>query len=167
VIQRLEHTGSDAIRPGARVTLHFSLSLHDGELIDSTFERAPASFTVGDGNLLPGFEAALVGLQAGDSIDILLPPEQAFGTGNPENVQTLPRHKFKHLFTDETEAPQPGTVLSFADGGGHEIAGVVVEITAHSLTVDFNHPLSGREIQFTAQIISVLPAGVQVMEIRG
>lgn len=154
------------IQPGSRVTLHFSLSLADGALIDSTFERKPASFTVGDGSLLPGFEAALNGLQAGESLETVLCPEQAFGTGNPENIQTLPRHKFRNLFADGVTPPEPGTVLSFADGGGHEIPGVVVEVSEQYLKVDFNHPLAGRDIMFKAEILSVIPAGVQIMEVR-
>jgi FKBP-type peptidyl-prolyl cis-trans isomerase SlpA len=154
------------IETGARVTMHFSLSLADGAMIDSTFERKPASFTVGDGSLLPGFEAAIAGLHAGERLEISLPPEQAFGTGNPDNIQTLPRHKFRSLFAEGVIPPEAGTVLSFADGGGHEIPGVVVEVTEQNLKVDFNHPLAGRQILFTAEILSVLPAGVQAMEVR-
>ena len=148
------------------MTLRFSLSLADGTLIDGNFDGAPASFVVGDGTLLPGFEAALLQHAAGASIDELLPAEQAFGAVNPDNVQVLPRARFASLLANTTDPVVAGTVLSFADAGGFELPGVVRSIDENCLVVDFNHPLAGREIRFRADIVSVVPAGVQVMEIR-
>ncbi len=137
---------SALVGAGSRVTLHFSLTLTDGTLIDSNFDKPAATFVMGDGSLLPGFEAALLNHGAGATIDVLLPVEESFGAVNPANVE--------------------GTMLSFADAGGFEIPGVVKSIDEDTLVVDFNHPLAGREIRFKAQIISVIPADVQVMEIR-
>lgn len=151
---------------GSRVTLHFSLALTDGTLIDSNFEKAPATFVMGDGSLLPGFEAALLNHGVGATIDTLLPVEESFGAVNPSNVQVLPRNKFKSLLANSTDPVVEGTMLSFADAGGFEIPGVVKSIDEDTLVVDFNHPLAGREIRFKAEIISVIPADVQVMEIR-
>ena len=148
------------------MTLHFSLALADGTLIDGNFDSVPASFVMGDGTLLPGFEVALLQQESGASIDVLLPPEQAFGAVNPDNVQVLPRSRFASLLANTTDPVVAGTVLSFADAGGFEIPGVVQSIDEDCLVVDFNHPLAGREIRFRADILSVVPAGVQVMEIR-
>lgn len=148
------------------MTLHFSLALADGTLIDGNFDSVPASFVMGDGTLLPGFEVALLQQESGASIDVLLPPEQAFGAVNPDNVQVLPRSRFTSLLANTTDPVVAGTVLSFADAGGFEIPGVVQSIDEDCLVVDFNHPLAGREIRFRADILSVVPAGVQVMEIR-
>ncbi|MDX1490695.1 MAG: peptidylprolyl isomerase [Pseudohongiellaceae bacterium] len=155
-----------AVTAGAKVTLHFSLALPSGELIDSNFEKDPASFVVGDGSLLPGFEEALEGLSAGDSIDVLLPADKAFGEKNPENVQVLPKQKFAGLLANSTDPVEPGTVLSFTDPGGFDIPGVVQSIDESTLVVDFNHPLAGRGIQFKAQVHAVIPSGVQVMELK-
>lgn len=154
------------VAAGSKVTLHFSLSLADGTLIDSNFDKAPASFVMGDGSLLPGFEAALLKHGAGDKIDVLLPVEDGFGEVNPANIQVLPRRKFARILANSTEPVVEGTVLSFADAGGFEIPGVVKSIDEDTLVMDFNHPLAGREIRFNAAIISVVPADVQVMEIR-
>lgn len=155
------------IGDGARVTLHFSLSLPDGEVIDSNFDKQPASFKVGDGNLLPGFETALMGLAAGQSIEVLLPAEQAFGAVNPDNVQSLPRQQFAGLLANTTDPVEPGTVLAFTDAGGNDIPGVVRQIGELMVVIDFNHPLAGRDIVFKAQIISVIPAGTQPVRIQG
>lgn len=85
---------STRIGEESRVTLHFALKLEDGNVVDSTFDKQPASFKVGDGNLLPGFEQALFGLKAGDKRTLSILPEQGFGQPNPQNVQIMPRDQF-------------------------------------------------------------------------
>src|SRR5687768_3009455 len=72
----------DEIGPGKSVTLHFALMLENGEYIDSNFDREPVCFTVGDGNLLPGFEGVLMGLKAGNQGEKLIAPSAAFGLVN-------------------------------------------------------------------------------------
>ncbi|MDO8910117.1 MAG: peptidylprolyl isomerase [Pseudohongiella sp.] len=159
-------TDTNRIAEGAKVTLHFALSLPDGSEIDSNYGKSPATFKVGDGNLMPGFEAALMGAAAGDSISVLLPAGQAFGEVNPDNVQSFPRQRFAGLLANTTDPVEPGTVLSFADSGGNEIPGVITQIGELSVVIDFNHPLAGREIMFKADIISVIPAGTQAIRLQ-
>ncbi|MBC7185324.1 MAG: FKBP-type peptidyl-prolyl cis-trans isomerase, partial [Marinobacter sp.] len=72
---------------GTRVKLHFALKFPDGEVIDSTFEKEPASLEIGDENLPENFEAYLMGMKAGDRDSFQVPPEKAFGQHNPNNVQ--------------------------------------------------------------------------------
>ena len=97
---------------GTKVTLHFALILEDGDVIDSNFETAPATFTVGDGNLLPGFESTLIGLENGDEREFTIPPEEAFGQHNPQNVQRVDRSNF-----DQQEL-EVGAMFSFQNGDG-------------------------------------------------
>lgn len=155
-----------AVCEGARVTLHFSLALPDGTEIDSNYGKAPASFRVGDGNLLPGFEAALMGARQGASISMLLPAEKAFGAVNPENVQSFPRQRFAGLLANTTDPVQEGTVVSFADAGGNEIPGVLRQIGELHVVIDFNHPLAGRDILFTADILSVIAPDTEAVRIQ-
>lgn len=138
--------------PGTKVTLHFALRFPDGGTIDSNFEREPATFTVGDGNLLQGFEQALFGLRAGDRKTLLIKPEQGFGQRNPNNIQEIPRHQF-----DEGLELSEGLVLSFADAQNTELPGVVREFNDQIVTVDFNHPLAGRDIEFEVAILKIEP----------
>ncbi|WP_444929596.1 peptidylprolyl isomerase [Microbulbifer sp. SSSA002] len=132
-----------------RVTLHFSLKLDDGTEVDSTFKGDPASFSVGDGSLLPGFEKALFGLQAGDEAEIEIPPEVGFGQRNPENLQKVRRDTFS-----PDMALEPGLVVSFDNGSG-ELPGVISEIGEDEVIVDFNHPLAGQTLNFHVKIIAV------------
>ncbi|GAA6150702.1 FKBP-type peptidyl-prolyl cis-trans isomerase [Pseudoteredinibacter isoporae] len=139
-----------AIGPGTQVTLHFAIKMADGSLVDSTFDGAPATFSVGDGNLLPGFEQVLMGLCAGDEQEFPISPEQGFGQRNPNNIQDIPRD----AFTDDMELEE-GLMVSFADAQQAELPGVIAEVGEQSVKVDFNHPLAGRELVFEVKIIAV------------
>lgn len=157
---------NDVIQEGSTISLHFSLSLTTGELIDSNFERKPASFTWGDGSLLPGFEEVLLGLTAGQEVSVELPAEKAFGAVNPDNKQTFTRAQFQHILEDELLPAEPGSVVSFKDPAGHELPGVVEKIGDATVTVNFNHPLAGKAIVFRAQIVSVLPPAVASVQVK-
>jgi len=141
-----------AVGSGTRVTLHFSVALADGTLVDSTFEGQPAVFDVGDGNLLPAFEEALFGMVAGQEASFDMPPEKAFGQHNPGNLQTLARGDFSPDLDLEE-----GLVMSFADANRAELPGVIVAIEDDTVTVDFNHPLAGHTLVFRAAILAVEP----------
>jgi FKBP-type peptidyl-prolyl cis-trans isomerase SlpA len=144
-----------AVGPGTKVTLHFALRLQDGEVIDSNFERDPATFVVGDGNLLPGFEKAIFGLTEGDKKTLTISPEQGFGQRNPNNMQEFPRSEF----SSDIELRE-GLVLSFSDAQKTELPGVVSHFDENVVVVDFNHPLAGRDIVFDVAILKIEPVQV-------
>ena len=128
---------------GTRVSVNFSLSLEDGSEIDSNFAAEPVDFVVGDGNLLPGFEQLLFGMGAGDRQIFSVAPEQAFGMPNDNNVQEVEREQF-----EEDIELEIGLLFSFADAGGGELPGLIIDFDEDWVTVDFNHPLAGRTILF-------------------
>jgi FKBP-type peptidyl-prolyl cis-trans isomerase SlpA len=138
------------ISEGTRVTLNFALVLDDGSEVDSNFEKEPASFAVGDGSLLPGFERALFGLKSGDEATLEILPEEGFGQPNDNNLQTIKRDQF----AVDAELEE-GMVFSFADAAGGELPGVVKAFDADEVTVDFNHPLAGRTLSFRVVIHNV------------
>lgn len=140
------------IDEGMEITLHFTLKLEDGTVVDSTKEKAPATFVFGDGNLPPGFEHPIKGLGAGQNAAFEITPEHAFGQHNEQNIQTLEREDFG----DET--PEVGMVMSFADKAGTELPGVVKTIDGDRVEVDFNHPLAGRTLTFEVEVLDVGPA---------
>lgn len=154
------------IKKGSLVTLHFSLSLSSGEVIDSTFDKEPASFRVGDGNMMPGFESELIGLKNGDEFEKTIPRLRAFGEANPQNIQRFPIEKFRHVFEDESIPAVAGSVISFKDSGGFDLAGVIKEISEKEILVDFNHPLSGKDIIFKVNIVAVVSADKDTVAIK-
>lgn len=137
------------IGPGSTVTLHFAIKLEDGQLVDSNFDGKPATFTVGDGNLLEGFEKALFGLFAGSEQSLRILPENGFGQHNPSNIQVVPRKSFDDMALEE------GLMISFADAQGGELPGVIASFDDDKVRVDFNHPLAGKALQFDVKILSV------------
>lgn len=137
------------IGQNSQVTLHFALKLESGEVVDSTFGKQPATFAVGDGNLLPGFENALFGLKAGDKRTLPVAPEQGFGQPNPQNVQVMPRAQFEGMELSE------GLLVIFNDAANTELPGVVKHFDASHVTVDFNHPLAGKPLTFEVDILEV------------
>lgn len=138
------------ITPESSVTLFFSLALENGDLVDSNFGKDPAIFKMGDGSLLTGFEAVLVGLTAGTKESFVIPATDGFGEHNQQNVQTFKRSNF-----DKDADLTKGMIMSFADKAGNELPGVIQGADDKQVVVDFNHPLAGRDITFTVEIIDV------------
>lgn len=138
------------IQENSKVTLHFALRLEDGQVVDSTFEREPATLNIGDGNLPGGFEKHILGLSEGDKRTVRVSPEDAFGQLNPANVQNFKKEQFA-----QTGELEPGMVVSFQDASGSELPGVISEIGDEQVTVDFNHPLAGKTLDFEVEIVGV------------
>ena len=141
------------ISSNTKVSLNFSITLETGEVVDSNFDRAPVSFVMGDGSLLPGFEACLLGLKQGDEAAFTIAPEQGFGEPQEANYQDIPRH----TFSNDSEL-EIGMVFSFADAAGGELPGVVDSFDEDTVRVNFNHPLAGRTLRFEVKIDRVEPA---------
>ena len=141
------------VSEGTRVFLNFSVSLEDGSEVDTNFGGDPVDFAIGDGSLLPGFERRIFGMLAGDRQMFEVPPEDAFGQPNENNVQRVPLEQF-----DEDIELEIGLVFSFADAAGGELPGMIISFDDEDVTIDFNHPLAGRTILFDVLIHRVEPA---------
>lgn len=141
-----------AIGPDTRVTLFFSLTLADGQQVDSNFDAQPAQYVPGDGNLLPAFDACLAGLTAGARERFTISAADAFGVRREENLKRVPRARFP-----QDVALVPGLVLAFAAAEGGELPGVIHRLLGDMIEVDFNHPLAGHDIVFDVEIVAVEP----------
>ena len=137
------------IQDSSRITLHFELALENGDIVDSTFDKQPATFDYGDGSLLPGFERRLLGLMQGHKETFTVPQEEAFGAHNPQNLQQFKRSDFSE------EKLEPGMMFSFADAAGGELPGVLKSVDGDKVEIDFNHPLAGHTLSFTVEIIEI------------
>jgi FKBP-type peptidyl-prolyl cis-trans isomerase SlpA len=133
----------------SKVTLHFALLTAGNVEVDSSFDKQPATFVMGDGSLLPGFENKLLGLQAGDERIFSLLPVDAFGEINRDSIHVLEKHRFGKLELSE------GLVVSFDGAGKLAMPGVIKKIDGENITVDFNHPLAGQAILFRVKIVDV------------
>ncbi|TXR51513.1 FKBP-type peptidyl-prolyl cis-trans isomerase [Reinekea thalattae] len=138
------------IHENSKVTLNFALRLENGDTVDSTFDTQPATLCIGDGNLPEGFEKHLMGLAEGDSRTVKVAPEDAFGQVNPGNLQQFKTEQLAQIGSIEV-----GMMVSFEDAAGTELPGVITEIGDELVTVDFNHPLAGKSLDFEVEIIAV------------
>ena len=144
------NTVSTTVSAQTTATLFFSLSLTDGQIIDSNFGGKPAQCVPGDGNLLPAFDACLLGLQAGDKKQFVITAAEAFGVRQDANLKRVPRDRFA-----KDMDLVPGLVVSFAAAEGGELPGVIHRLMGDMIEVDFNHPLAGHDVVFDVEIVSV------------
>lgn len=140
------------IESGSEVTLHFTLARTDGTEAISTFGDDPTTLLVGDGSLTEGLENTLIGLNTGDKQSVILQEKHAFGPRDEEKMQTMEAS----AFPDDMEI-EPGLIVAFETPQGGEVAGIISAIDGNTVTVDFNHPLSGRDVVFTVEILTVKP----------
>lgn len=146
------NTELSSIGLSSKVTLHFSIALDDEsrQELDSTFNGKPGTFVMGDGSLLPGFEKRLLGMRTGDAQTFQVPTEEGFGERQQANIQRMKRSEFGSDITLEQ-----GLVLSFAQQDGKELPGMVADFDEDEVHIDFNHPLSGRDLLFTVEIVAI------------
>ncbi len=142
---------SSQILPSSTVTMHYTLTLPDGTVADTTGDQEPFTFTMGTGAIIEGLEHALIGLKPGDHQEIKIPPETGYGYPDPEARQTMPRSKFPDYL-------EPGTIMTFDLPDGEQTPGAILEVNNDEVLVDFNHPLAGVEITFTVDIVDVKQA---------
>jgi len=140
---------------GAFITLHYRLATIDGIDIVTTFNDNPATLQLGQGQLSPLLEACLVGLTEGVTKTFELGADAAFGPRNPELIQRVTRATLDEN-SQFGEAYVIGDLVEFAAPAGGRFAGVLRELDADGALFDFNHPLAGRPVNFTVQIIGVL-----------
>ena len=118
------------------------------EIVDSNKGGSPLEFITGKGQLIPGLEKQLAGMNEGESADIMVKAEDAYGEVNPEAVQTLPKEQFEGV---ELEA---GMMLYGQGEDGQQVQVIVKSFTDTDVTIDYNHPLAGKDLMFAVTIIS-------------
>lgn len=139
---------------GDKVIVHYRGTLDDGSEFDSSEGREPLQFTLGAGEVIPGFEAAIIGLEPGATATVTIVPEEAYGPRYDEAVQEVPLEAFGEA------APPVGSVISVIADDGSEMAATVTAISEDltTATVDFNHPLAGRTLTFEIELVEVVGA---------
>ena len=128
------------------------------EVVDSNKGAQPLEFIMGKGQIIPGLEKALVGMNEGESADILVKAADAYGEVNPEAVQTLPREQFEGV--DLTE----GMTLYGQGEDGQTVQVTVKSFDDKEVNVDFNHPLAGKDLMFSVTVLSAREATADEIE---
>jgi FKBP-type peptidyl-prolyl cis-trans isomerase 2 len=137
------------VAKGRKVIVHYRGTLDDGEEFDSSEGREPLEFVVGDGDLLPGFEKAVLGMEPGQRKTVTLEAADAYGPYEDQLVIEGPRNAFPD---GELQVGQSYTVHL---RGGQEAVGRVLRVEKDAVAMDFNHPLAGKRLTFDLHVVSV------------
>jgi len=137
-------------KEGDKVKVHYTGKLEDGAVFDSSEERPPLEFTIGSGQVIPGFENAVVGLSPGEKTVAQIPPEQGYGPHYQEMV----------IEANRTDLPadldlQAGQQLNVRQEDGRVFRLTVVEVTKEKVKLDANHPLAGKDLTFDIELVEI------------
>ena len=139
------------IEEGNSVTLHYTGTLTDGTKFDSSVDRGePISFVVGGGQMITGFDNSVRGMELGEKKTFNVLPEDAYGPSDPEAIQQISKDQFPEGFEAEN-----GLLVRGTNEDGQEIIALVIESDEKTVTLDFNHPLAGKELVFEVEIVGV------------
>jgi FKBP-type peptidyl-prolyl cis-trans isomerase SlpA len=140
---------STLVAADSLVTLHYRITLPNGQPLISTFDATPATLQMGAGGMLPAMEQLIVGLEVGSNHSFELEPENALG---PHRAELVERVKREHMPAEPIEAM---SIMEFTAPDGSRYSGLVREIDEQSALIDFNHPLAGKQIRFEVSIIGI------------
>ncbi|REL24249.1 peptidylprolyl isomerase [Rhodohalobacter sp. SW132] len=138
------------VKDGNTVKVHYTGTLKDGSVFDSSVEREPLEFKIGEGQLIPGFEKAVIGMEEGDKTKVDIPVKEAYGEAREELVINVP----KDQLPDEVE-PEIGMQLQVNQPDGQPVPVRVAEISDDELTLDANHPLAGKDLSFEIELVEI------------
>lgn len=140
-------------KSGDIVTIHYTGTLDDGTEFDSSAGGDPLQFTLGSDQVIPGFSKAVEGMAVGDSKTVNIPPEQAYGPRHEQMVQEVPRT----VLPEELE-PKEGMALQARNPEGGTVNLIVTAVSDDTITVDGNHPLAGKVLNFDIELVNIASA---------
>ena len=141
---------AETAQQGDTVAVHYTGTLDDGEVFDSSRDRDPLEFEVGGGQVIPGFDKAVEGLEVGASREVRLEPEEGYGEPREDLVVDVD----KDQFPAEAE-PQEGQQVQVQVAPGQNRVATIKEIQDASITLDLNHPLAGKALTFDVELVEI------------
>lgn len=135
---------------GDTVHIHYTGRLEDGTVFDTSQDRDPLSFTLGEGQVIPGFEEAVSGMEPGQTKTTTIPSDQAYGPRREELQLSMPREQFP----DNVE-PEIGQPLQMQTAEGQVFQVTVVGQDEEAVQLDANHPLAGKDLTFDIELVKV------------
>ncbi len=140
----------EQVKTGDTVSIHYTGTLEDGTVFDSSRERDPLQFEVGSGQIIPGLDSALPGMSEGETKSVTVPPEEAYGEINPDAKQAVPRSNIPDDIPLEI-----GTPLQVQTPQGQTVPVKVDSVTEDTVVLDANHPLAGETLNFEIEVVKI------------
>ncbi len=135
---------------GNSVAVHYTGKLEDGTVFDSSENREPLSFKLGEGQMIKGFENAVLGMAIGEKTTVSLEPKEAYGERTEDRILQVPKSDVPKDIPTEI-----GTQLSINQSNGQQIPAVITDADAESITLDANHPLAGKKLIFDIEMVEI------------
>jgi len=137
-------------KQGKSVKVHYHGTLNDGTVFDSTYEESPMDFTIGDGEIIPGFEEAVEGMDEGEKKSITVEPDKAYGEYNEKGVVQVPRENLP-----EDIQPEMGMMLQLNTPEDQVVYVTITDMDEENVTLDANHPLAGKTLNFDIELLQI------------
>lgn len=138
------------IQNGNKVTVHYTGTLDDGTVFDSSEGREPLTFEAGAGQLIKGFDEAVIGMEKGQEKDITIPPAEAYGDRDARLTKQIPRSALP-----KDKEPQVGMMLGLTTPDGQQLPAQITQVNDKEITIDLNHPLAGKTLHFKIKIVEI------------
>jgi len=139
------------VKDGDTVKVHYTGKLENDVVFDTSNEREPLQFTIGEGRVIPGFEEAVVGMEPGESKTANIPADQAYGPYHEEMVRALDRNQLPPDIELEV-----GQHLESRSEEGQSFIVTVIDISGSTVTLDANHPLAGKDLNFDIELLEIV-----------
>ncbi len=138
------------VKKNDKIKVHYIGTLDDGTIFDKSSNEQPLEFVVGNGQIIPGFEQAVLGMELNEEKKITIKAENAYGPKNEKLIGDFPRSSLPEDFT-----PKNGMVITLNDPEGRTIPATIVGIAEQNIIIDLNHPLAGKDLNFTITLINI------------
>lgn len=135
---------------GDNVKVHYTGRFENGDIFDSSLNKDPLEFTLKHGQMIPGFEEAVVGMKKGETKSVAIEPEQAYGAYRDDLVLKIERSNFPSDIN-----PEVGQKLQMSQQNGEQVVVTVTEFTDDDVTLDANHPLAGKNLTFDIELVEI------------
>lgn len=139
------------VQKDSKIKFHYSVTIEDGTVVDSTIDKNPLEVQLGNNELLPKLEEGLIGMSKGDEKTIILAPEDAFGLVMEDAICDIPRSNI-----ELDELVEEGMFIDLSDEKDQMYRGLVKELNDEFVKIDFNHPLAGKTLTFNVKIAEIL-----------
>jgi len=137
-------------KSGDTVRIHYTGTLKDGSVFDSSEGRDPLEFQLGSGQVIPGFDEGVSGMEVGEKKTVEIPCDQAYGPIHPEAMQDVPRAEIPDDIPLDL-----GTQLQMQAPNGQTMMVTVANVTDEKVTLDANHPLAGKDLTFALELVEI------------
>ena len=139
------------VKNGDTVKVHYTGKLNNGEVFDSSVDADPLQFTIGQKQIIPGFEEGMVGMEPGEKKTLEISPGAGYGQRRDELVQTVERS----MLSDKIELKE-GVRLTAQDQNGQPFSVTVTAFDDENVTLDANHPLAGKDLIFDVELVEIV-----------